>query len=89
MLATSGRARLTYDTTGADGDADVLLIHAGVNDRRSWRHMIERLNRLTGVSHTRALSCGAAATGPCYATVAHRGRTPIGGAGRTDGPGGS
>jgi pimeloyl-ACP methyl ester carboxylesterase len=44
MLATSGRARLTYGITGADGGADVLLIHAGVNDRHSWRHVIERLN---------------------------------------------
>ncbi len=43
MFATSGRARLAYETTGGDGGADVLLIHAGVNDRRSWRHVIERL----------------------------------------------
>jgi pimeloyl-ACP methyl ester carboxylesterase len=43
MFATSGRARLAYDSTGGDGGADVLLIHAGVNDRRSWRHVVERL----------------------------------------------
>src|SRR5215218_4933461 len=43
MFATSGRARLAYDRTGGDGGVDVLLIHAGVNDRRSWRHVIERL----------------------------------------------
>ena len=43
MLATSGHARIAYDVTGADGGADVLLIHAGVNDRRSWRHVVERL----------------------------------------------
>jgi pimeloyl-ACP methyl ester carboxylesterase len=43
MFATSGRARLSYETTGVEGGADVLLIHAGVNDRRSWRHVIERL----------------------------------------------
>ena len=29
MFATSGRARLAYDDTGAEGGADVLLIHAG------------------------------------------------------------
>lgn len=43
MFATSGRALLAYETTGVEGGADVLLIHAGVNDRRSWRHVIERL----------------------------------------------
>ena len=43
MFATSGSARLAYDVTGADGGADVLLIHAGVNDRRSWHHVVERL----------------------------------------------
>jgi pimeloyl-ACP methyl ester carboxylesterase len=43
MFATSGRARLTYETAGGDGGADVLLIHAGVNDRRGWRAVVERL----------------------------------------------
>ena len=43
MFATSGRARLAYDVSGFPGGADVLLIHAGVNDRRSWRHVIDRL----------------------------------------------
>jgi pimeloyl-ACP methyl ester carboxylesterase len=43
MVATSGRARIAYDSVGGDGGADVLLIHAGVNDRRSWRHAVERL----------------------------------------------
>lgn len=43
MVATSGRARLAYDSTGGEGGADVLLIHAGVNDRRGWHHVIERL----------------------------------------------
>ena len=43
MFATSGSARLAYDITGGDGGADVLLIHAGVTDRRSWRHVVERL----------------------------------------------
>jgi pimeloyl-ACP methyl ester carboxylesterase len=44
MFTTSGRARIAYDSTGGDGGADVLLIHAGVNDRRSWRHVVERLS---------------------------------------------
>jgi pimeloyl-ACP methyl ester carboxylesterase len=43
MFATSGRARLAYETTGIEGGADVLLLHAGVNDRRSWRRVVERL----------------------------------------------
>jgi pimeloyl-ACP methyl ester carboxylesterase len=47
MFATSGRAQLAYESTGAEGGADVLLIHAGVNDRRSWRHVVDRL----GPSH--------------------------------------
>src|SRR5262249_41994986 len=41
MFGESGKARLAYEVTGAG--PDVLLIHAGVNDRRSWRHVIERL----------------------------------------------
>ncbi|HKN43966.1 MAG TPA: alpha/beta hydrolase, partial [Propionibacteriaceae bacterium] len=43
LLATSGRARLAYDITGAADGADVLLIHAGVTDRRSWHHVVDRL----------------------------------------------
>lgn len=43
MFATSGRAQLAYDSSGVDGGGDVLLIHAGVNDRRSWQHVVERL----------------------------------------------
>lgn len=43
MLATSGRARLAYEITGTPDGVDVLLIHAGVTDRRSWRAVIERL----------------------------------------------
>src|SRR2546422_2147715 len=43
MFAASGRAQLAYESTGAEGGADVLLVHAGVNDRRSWRHVIDRL----------------------------------------------
>ena len=38
MIATSGKAKLVYDVDGAPGEGeDVLLIHAGVTDRRSWR----------------------------------------------------
>jgi pimeloyl-ACP methyl ester carboxylesterase len=43
MFATSGRAQLAYESTGVHDGADVLLIHAGVNDRRSWQHVVERL----------------------------------------------
>jgi acyl-CoA synthetase (AMP-forming)/AMP-acid ligase II len=43
MFATSGRARLAFDSTGAEGGAGVLLIHAGVNDRRSWAHVVDRV----------------------------------------------
>ena len=44
MFATSGRAQLAYESEGVEDGADVLLIHAGVNDRRSWRHVIEQLS---------------------------------------------
>jgi pimeloyl-ACP methyl ester carboxylesterase len=43
VFANSGRARIAYDVTGGGEGADVLLIHAGVNDRRSWRRVIARL----------------------------------------------
>lgn len=43
MFATPGRAQLAYDYAGVQDGADVLLIHAGVTDRRSWRHVVERL----------------------------------------------
>jgi pimeloyl-ACP methyl ester carboxylesterase len=43
VFASSGRARLAYESTGVKDGADVLLIHAGVTDRRSWRHVVERL----------------------------------------------
>lgn len=38
---TSGAARIAYDVTGTG--SDVLLLHAGVNDRRSWTHLVEAL----------------------------------------------
>lgn len=43
MFANSGRARLAYESTGAGDGVDVLLVHAGVNDRRSWHHVQDRL----------------------------------------------
>jgi pimeloyl-ACP methyl ester carboxylesterase len=44
MIATSGSAQLAYDVTGGSEDGnDVLLVHAGVTDRRSWRPLIEVL----------------------------------------------
>ena len=43
MFAMSGRAELAYEITGFSEGADVLLIHAGVTDRRSWQHVVKRL----------------------------------------------
>ncbi len=43
MFASSGSAQLAYDSTGAEGGVDVSLVHAGVNDRRSWHHVVKRL----------------------------------------------
>jgi pimeloyl-ACP methyl ester carboxylesterase len=45
MIVESGQAHLAYDVDGAPGKgADVLLIHAGVTDRRSWRPLIDSLD---------------------------------------------
>jgi pimeloyl-ACP methyl ester carboxylesterase len=44
VFATSGRAQLAYEITGFGGGAEVLLLHAGVNDRRSWQYVVERLS---------------------------------------------
>jgi pimeloyl-ACP methyl ester carboxylesterase len=44
---TSGRATLAVDVVGGGQTAagpDVLLMHAGVTDRRSWRPVMERLS---------------------------------------------
>ncbi len=41
VFATSGQAGLAYSSIGT-GDP-VLLIHAGVTDRRGWRHLSDRL----------------------------------------------
>ena len=44
MLVTSGAASLAYDIDGEPADQpDLLLIHAGVTDRRSWRPLIAAL----------------------------------------------
>ena len=42
MQVTSGRATLAAESHGS-GTPDVLLIHAGVTDQRSWTHVVERL----------------------------------------------
>jgi pimeloyl-ACP methyl ester carboxylesterase len=43
MFVTSGHAQLAYGITGVARGSDILLIHAAVNDRRSWQHVIDRL----------------------------------------------
>ena len=43
LFASSGLAQLAYDISGAANGADILLIHAGVTDRRSWHHVVHRL----------------------------------------------
>ena len=42
----SGRARVAYDIAGADDAAPILLLHAGVTDRRSWGRLRERLGHV-------------------------------------------
>jgi pimeloyl-ACP methyl ester carboxylesterase len=42
MEITSGKATLSAESSGS-GVPDVLLVHAGVTDQRSWHHVIERL----------------------------------------------
>jgi pimeloyl-ACP methyl ester carboxylesterase len=42
MKVTSGAAQLAAQSHGS-GSPDVLLIHAGVTDQRSWHNVIERL----------------------------------------------
>ena len=41
-FAPSGSARLAYDDVGSG--PPVLLLHAGVNDRRSWHHVVDDLS---------------------------------------------
>jgi len=42
MQVTSGNATLAAESHGS-GSPDVLLIHAGVTDQRSWRHLVDAL----------------------------------------------
>jgi pimeloyl-ACP methyl ester carboxylesterase len=42
MQITSGKALLSAESHGS-GTPDVLLVHAGVTDQRSWHHVIDRL----------------------------------------------
>jgi pimeloyl-ACP methyl ester carboxylesterase len=45
MIVDSGKAHVACEVHGAPGiGADVLLIHAGVTDRRSWRPLIDSLD---------------------------------------------
>jgi pimeloyl-ACP methyl ester carboxylesterase len=43
MQITSGKAFLAAESYGA-GAPDVLLVHAGVTDQRSWSHVVDRLS---------------------------------------------
>jgi pimeloyl-ACP methyl ester carboxylesterase len=43
VRAVSGRAQLAFEAVGEQDGRDVLLIHAGVADRRSWSDAIDRL----------------------------------------------
>jgi pimeloyl-ACP methyl ester carboxylesterase len=44
MHVMSGKAQLAYECIGDPEGVDVFLIHAGVTDRRSWQHVIDRLS---------------------------------------------
>jgi pimeloyl-ACP methyl ester carboxylesterase len=45
VFATSGAAQIAYDVTGGGPDGvDVVLFHAGVTDRRSWKAVVDRLS---------------------------------------------
>ncbi|HET8961579.1 alpha/beta hydrolase [Nocardioides sp.] len=44
MFTDSGAARLAYDVAGPDRPVhDLLLLHAGVTDRRSWQPLVDSL----------------------------------------------
>ncbi len=44
MFTDSGSARLAYDVSGPEDPVhDVLLVHAGVTDRRSWQPLVDTL----------------------------------------------
>jgi pimeloyl-ACP methyl ester carboxylesterase len=42
MKITSGNATLSSESHGS-GSLDILLVHAGVTDQRSWTHVVDRL----------------------------------------------
>ena len=45
MFTDSGSAQLAYDVTGPDDPVhNVLLLHAGVTDRRSWQPLVDTLS---------------------------------------------
>ena len=44
MYVMSGKAQLACECVGDPEGVDVFLIHAGVIDRRSWQHVIDRLS---------------------------------------------
>lgn len=48
---TSGLARLAVETEGPDSGRPVLMLHAGVTDRRSWSPLVDHLG--TGVRSVR------------------------------------
>ncbi|MGC9221954.1 MAG: alpha/beta fold hydrolase [Solirubrobacteraceae bacterium] len=43
MRTNCGRAQLAWACVGEPGGLDVLMIHAGVTDRRSWSAVVDRL----------------------------------------------
>jgi len=43
VYARSGTAEIAYEESSHRDGAEVLLIHAGVTDRRSWHHVVDRL----------------------------------------------
>src|SRR6476661_8489418 len=46
MFTHTGKASIAYDVFGAPGDGvDVLFLHAGVTDRRSWQPLLDSLDR--------------------------------------------
>lgn len=44
MVVACGRARIAYEESGGGEGPGVLLIHSGVDDRRGWHRVIERLD---------------------------------------------
>lgn len=54
----SGNAQVAYECVGGPEGVDVFLIHAGVTDRRSWQHVIERLSSRHRCISYDARGCG-------------------------------